>query len=56
VTENTKEVRVIVVWHTTHMLTVPEDWTVPATLDGFPEEALEEMRADDPSAEIVDWF
>jgi hypothetical protein len=32
----------------------PADWQMPATLDGFPEAAREEMRCDGTES-LVDW-
>lgn len=49
----TKIVRVTFTWKSDHDLEVPEDWKVPSTLDGFGEEALEEVSSH--NAELVDW-
>ncbi len=49
-----KEVTITAVWHSTHTIEVPDDWTVPDNLNDFPEEALEEITSD--VAELVDWY
>lgn len=49
----TKEVNVRATWYSYHTIEVPDDWRVPSNLDGFPEEALEEITSD--VAELVDW-
>lgn len=48
-----KTITVTCTWQSTHDIEVPDDFTVPATLDGFPKDALEEMTAQ--TAELVDW-
>ena len=45
--------RVVCTWRSQHEIEVPDDWTVPGNLSGFPDEALEEMKPD--TAELVDW-
>ena len=50
----TKTVTIRCRWESSHEIEVPEDFTVPSTLDGFPAEALEEMTAE--TAELVDWW
>lgn len=48
-----KTIEVTCTWRTTHQIEVPDDFEIPSTLDGFPEEALEEMTSQ--NAELVDW-
>jgi len=50
-----KKITITCTWETTHEVEVPDDFVVPDTLGEFPKDALEEMRADDPSACLVDW-
>jgi len=48
-----KTVRIACTWRTTHEIEVPDDWEVPSTLDGFSDEALEDI--DSHAAELIDW-
>jgi len=48
-----KVVKVYVTWKSSHDIEVPDDWEMPRTLDGFPDDALEEMTSQ--NAELVDW-
>ena len=50
-----KEITITCTWETTRTVEVDDDFVVPSTLDGFPEDVLDEMRADDASASLVDW-
>lgn len=47
------KVVVEVIWRTRHEIEVPDDWVMPATLDGFPEDALDQMTS--ANAELIDW-
>jgi len=48
-----KEITVVCLWRSTHVIEVRDDFVIPDTLDGFPPEALEEMKP--TAAELVDW-
>lgn len=50
-----REMKVVVevIWRTRHEIEVPDDWVMPATLDGFPEDALDQMTS--ANAELIDW-
>ena len=48
-----KEVTVTCEWRSTHVVEVPDDFEIPAHLDGFPNDVLEELTA--TNAELVDW-
>lgn len=48
-----KTVTVTCYWKTHHDIEVPDDFTTPATLDGFPADALDEMTSE--TADLTDW-
>ena len=48
-----KEVTITCTWQSKHVVEVPDDFTIPNTLDGFPDDVLEELTAQ--NAELVDW-
>lgn len=48
-----KTVKITCTWKSYHDIEVPDDWTVPSTLGGFPPEALDEMTP--VLAELIDW-
>jgi hypothetical protein len=49
----TREITVTATWRSTHVVTVPADFTDTGMLSDFPAGALEEMDAH--TAELVDW-
>lgn len=51
--QNTKVITVHMTWRNSVEIEVPADFEMPSTLDGFPEDALEQM--DTAGAELVDW-
>jgi len=48
-----KEITITCHWRSTHVVEVDDDFTVPGSLNDFPEYVLEEMTSD--TAELVDW-
>lgn len=48
-----KTVTVHAVWHSTHEVEVPDDFSDTGRLSDFPDEALEEITSD--VASLVDW-
>jgi len=50
-----KKITVTCTWRTTHEVEVPDDFTGAPHLGDFPADVLEELRSDDPSAELTDW-
>jgi len=48
-----KEVSITCEWRSTHVVEVPDDFEIPAKLDGFPDGVLEELTSD--TAELIDW-
>jgi len=48
-----KEITITCEWRSTHVVEVPDDFTIPDTLSGFPEDILEELTAN--NAELLDW-
>jgi len=48
-----KEVEITCTWESVHRIEVPDDWEVPDTLNGFPPEALEQIKSD--TAALTDW-
>lgn len=51
--DETKEVTITCTWKSTHVVDVPADFELPAYLDGFPDDVLEELTSS--TAELVDW-
>jgi len=49
-----KTITITCTWETTHEVEVPDDFVVPSTLSGFPEDVLDEMRCDGTES-LVDW-
>lgn len=48
-----KTVTITCEWRSTHVVEVPDDFVIPNTLDGFPDDVLEELTSN--TAELVDW-
>ena len=48
-----KTITVYMTWRNSVDVEVPDDFTIPSTLDSFPEDVLEEMTSQ--GAELVDW-
>jgi hypothetical protein len=48
-----KTITVTFVWKSSVRMEVPDGFKVPSTLDGFPEDVLEEVTP--LTAELVDW-
>jgi len=48
-----KEITITCEWQSTHVVTVPDDFVVPATLAEFPDDVLEELTSD--TADLVGW-
>jgi hypothetical protein len=48
-----KEIEITCTWRSTHLITVPDDFEVPSTLEGFTPQMLDEMNSH--TAELVDW-